>query len=155
MSKTSDHFHKLSHDHHAGKISTHEQAIAAHKAAMDAEEEGTSQHAFHKAMVSHHEHIVAQHEPLRVFHKNMMEKTTSDEMNKGAMPASIEEYVRAVVMKTLDTVMPTAVSAVTPNRPGIVAVPRAGQQPVEKPNVPEQFAHLIKVEDGEQEPRVL
>ena len=127
-------FHKLSHAHH-------EQRISAHKAAMDAEEKGSARHAFHKASIAHHE-------PLRDFHKNAMEKAASGEMNKSPdISATVENAVAAYFGKIGATLIPTLVSAVTPNRPGITAVPRAGAQAIqERPNVPEEFLKLAEVE---------
>ena len=136
MSKVSE-FHKLYHAHHDQRISDHEEA-------MDAEEKGSSRHAFHKRSI-------ARHEPLRDFHKNAMEKAVTDELNKADrsadISATVENAVAAYFAKISDKLIPTLVSAVTPNRPGVIAVPRAGAQAIpERPNVPEEFLKLAEVE---------
>lgn len=55
------------------------------------------------------------------------------------------EDARAEVVA--NTVVPTRDSAVTPNAPRVLAVTRAGQMPVERPEVPLRFQHLVKVEE--------
>src|SRR5258706_16242403 len=117
MTKTSAEFHKLSHAHH-------EQRISAHKEAMDGEHKDSARHAFHKSSIAHHE-------PLRDFHKAAMEKAASGEMNKSAdISATVENAVAAYFEKISNKLIPSLVSAVTPSRPGITAVPRAGQQTI-------------------------
>jgi hypothetical protein len=61
------------------------------------------------------------------------EKAIADELNKGR--AALE---------------PTRVSGVTPTPPGITAVPRAGQKPLEK-TVDPDFEHLVKIDAGNEE----
>jgi hypothetical protein len=49
-----------------------------------------------------------------------------------------------------NTIIPTRVAGVTPNAPGVTAVPRAGQRSVpsgERPNVPVAFEKLVAIED--------
>jgi len=99
----------------------HDQRISDHEEAMDAEEKGSSRHAFHKRSI-------ARHETLRDYHAAEMGKATADELNKSDL-------------------VPTNVSALTPDKPGVRAIPRYGQQTPERPAVPEQFAHLAQVED--------
>jgi hypothetical protein len=72
------------------------------------------------------------------------EKAVGDELRKMA-PASVESYVREMIMKTVgDMVQPMGISAVAPTPPGITAVPRAGQPALPaKANVPLQFAKLV------------
>jgi hypothetical protein len=46
--------------------------------------------------------------------------------------------------------LPAGLSTLTPTKPGVFAVPRAGQQPLpEKPNVPREFEKLVSVDDNE------
>jgi len=130
-------FHKLSHaEHH--KLAT------AHKLMMDEHEGGSPAHGFHKT--AHEAHTA-----ISAFHKNAMEKAVTDELNKADRPgditATVENAVAAYFAKIGATLIPTLVSAVTPNRPGIIAVPRAGAQAIpERPNVPEEFLKLAEVE---------
>src|SRR6266550_4450448 len=65
---------------------------------------------------------------------------------------AVQEKIREMVLKGIsatlgDKIIPTAVSAVTPNRPGITAVPRAGAPaPAEKIPVPMEFEKLADIE---------
>ena len=67
----------------------------------------------------------------------------------------VKQFMRETIMKMVgeaigNTIVPTGVSAVTPNRPGISAVPRGGQPtPAAKPNVPDQFQKLVAIDDEE------
>lgn len=68
----------------------------------------------------------------------------------------VKQYMRETIIKMIgetigNTVVPTHVSAVTPTPPGITAVPRAGQKPVEKLNVELEFQDLVKIEDGRED----
>jgi hypothetical protein len=104
-------------------IAEHHRSMSkAHNAAMAKESMGTHQHDFHKTAAAHHDAAAAAHE------------TMLDECQKAA-DADLTKLV------------PTSVSAVVPNR--VVAVPRPGQQPVAKANVPTEFSHLFQVEDEE------
>jgi hypothetical protein len=132
-------FHKVTHEQH-------HKLAASHKTMMDEHEEGTPAHLHHKTA---HE----AHSAISEFHKACMEKSVGDDMNKGTVPASLESAVQAVFLKMFgNAVMPTNVSAVAPpNR----AVPRPGMQPVpERPNVPEQFAKLVAVDESEEQDRM-
>jgi hypothetical protein len=150
MSKVSDQFHKVYHTHHDKKATVHAGHAAAHKAMMDDHEEGTPEHTYHKTKHALHKAAHESHVVVRDYHKACMEKAAGDEMNKSdsPVPASLESHVRAILVKMLgDTLVPTAVSAVAPSRPGIIAVPRAGEQPVPaRLNVPEQFQKMVEVE---------
>src|SRR5258708_32864415 len=151
MSKVSEQFHKKYHAHHQEKAEIHAEHAEAHKSMMDHHDDGPEP-AFHKRKHELHKAASETHATLRDYHKASMEKAASDEMHKGAdgsVPASLETYIRATIMKMFgDSLVPTNVSAVAPNRPGIAAVPRAGQQPIpERPNVPEQLPHLAKAAD--------
>jgi hypothetical protein len=80
------------------------------------------------------------------YHKAAMEecsKATGDEFSKGAS----DDLVKRIAALE-NTVIPTNVHAVIPNRPGITAVPRAGQREIPaRPEVPIQFEHLVRVEE--------
>jgi hypothetical protein len=71
-------------------------------------------------------------------------KATDDELGKSANTPDLEKRVRHLEGQ----LVPTSVSAVAPDRPGGVrAVPRYGQQPIERPNVPIQFETLSAIEE--------
>jgi hypothetical protein len=80
------------------------------------------------------------------YHRAAMEecsKATGDEFSKGAS----DDLVKRIAALE-NTVIPTNVHAVIPNRPGITAVPRAGQREIAaRPEVPIQFEHLVRVEE--------
>lgn len=64
-----------------------------------------------------------------------------------------EPILRRMKVDSLSTLVPTAISGVTPT-PGVKAVPRAGQRPIEeaKPQVEAQFAKLVAVNEDENDP---
>jgi hypothetical protein len=123
MSKISDEFHKMYHDHHSEKTRIHADHAQAHKDRMATLEKGSAEHDYHKTKHALHKATSESHATLAEYHKACMEKAVSDEMNK---------------------VQATGVSGVTPTRPGITAVPRFGQQ---EPNVPTEFKKMFRVED--------
>ncbi len=140
MSKVSE-FHKASYDHH-------DERATSHAVMMGHEDEGSPRHAFHK---SGHE----SHTAMRNFHKACMEKATVDSMNKaaeGSVPASMENYVRAVLVKMLGVmVQPTQISGVAPTPPGLRAIPRDGTRALPSlSNIPEPFQKLVEVEHTEE-----
>jgi len=53
------------------------------------------------------------------------------------------------LQKARGNLMPTEVSAVAPTAPGLTMVPRAGQRIESGVRVPKEFAHLTKIETGE------
>jgi len=157
MSKVS-HFHKTYHTHNEQKAQIHADHAEAHKIMLDHHEEGTPGHNHHKTKHSLHKREEAVHAALAAYHEGEMKKTAAGELNKadGSAPG-LEDAVRAVFLKMFgNALVPTAVSAVTPNRPGITAVPRAGQQPIPAvPNVEPAFAKLVSVDDREEQPGVM
>jgi hypothetical protein len=80
------------------------------------------------------------------YHKSAMmecEKSMDAEFTKAA-PADFEKRLTHLEGQ----IVPTRVSAVIPDRPGVRAVPRAGQPAFsEKPNVPVQFEKLVAIEE--------
>jgi hypothetical protein len=82
------------------------------------------------------------------------EKAAGDAMNKaasGVAPTALEEAVRRTFLKMYgNTLMPTAVSAVAPNRPGLTAVPRFGAPSPAVPDVPLEFQKLVSVDDNDE-----
>jgi len=103
---------------------------------------------------------------LRAMHKaqvadggESMHGQLADECDKRAdmheaHQAFHSECAKAAHAADLAKAVPTNVSAVAPDAPGIRAVPRAGQRPIEeaKPQVEAQFAKLVAVDEGENEP---
>lgn len=88
--------------------------------------------------------IAATHQATAQFHKDMMgesSKVTGDELSKNGS----DLVKRLEILES--TIIPTKVSAITPNAPGVTAVPRAGQRAFsEKPNVPVAFEKLVAIE---------
>jgi hypothetical protein len=71
-------------------------------------------------------------------------KITADELGKAASPDDLAKRVTALE----NTMVPTNVHAITPNVPGVTAVPRSGQRAfAEKPVVATQFSKLVEIED--------
>jgi hypothetical protein len=130
MSKVSELFHKMYHDHHAEKTRIHADHAEAHKARMATLEKGSAEHDYHKTKHALHKATSESHATLADYHKGYTEKAVGDEMSK--------------------------VSGVTPDnplRPGIVAVPRPGQPrpgSAAKPDVPIEFQKLFEVEHEEE-----
>jgi hypothetical protein len=81
---------------------------------------------------------------------------TKKSLEKFDTDPEVQQYLRDTIMKMVgeaigNTVVPTGVSAVAPNQPGVTVVPRAGQRPLpEKPNVDVQFSKLVQVDEEEQ-----
>lgn len=92
------------------------------------------------------EEIAECHKAAAAYHANAMEecsKSMDPEFSKAASP-EFEKRLSAIENR----IEPTRISAVAPNRPGITAVPRAGQPAFsEKPNVPIQFSKLVEIEE--------
>ena len=120
MSKVSEHLAGL----HKAASSFHRTMTKCHGDAMGKAVAGNSEHDFHKAAAAAHEQAADQHDQM------------------------CEECSKAIVAD-LNKLVPTNVSAVTPTPPGVRAVPRAGQRPIEeaKPVVEAQFAKLLTVDE--------
>jgi hypothetical protein len=120
------------------KMAGHFETLGKHFQKTTATEAERDAAATLAALSSEHESLWQEHSDLAAYHQEQLkacEKAADSDLNK---------------------LVPTSVSAVAPNRPGLTMVPRAGEQPVPaRPAVPEQFAHLVKVEDGEDAPGVM
>lgn len=154
MSKMSDQFHKMYAQHHTEKAQIHFDHHEAHASMAKHHAEGP-EHEFHKSKAALHEAAHESHVKLAAYHEKM-QKASADELNKGTveLPASLEDAVKSVFLKMFgNTVMPSNVSGITPDRPGAPRmVPRAGMQPIpETPNVPFEFQKLVAIEDGSAE----
>jgi hypothetical protein len=104
----------------------HVKCAKAHQAAMDGEDEGTSRHDFHKSMMAEH--------------------TAMAETCLSAL-----KTVKAAGAGDDDALVPTLVSAVTPNHPDIRAVPRFGMRPIPTPDVDAEFGKIFGIGTEEQE----
>jgi len=122
--------------HHAAKTAFHATAaehfkkLAGHLGKSETTEAGKDSKQILETLAGMHEEQSQEHAGMATFHHESMEacaKAADGDLNK---------------------LVPTSVSAVTPTRPGITAVPRAGAQPIpEKIPVPEEFEKLASVED--------
>jgi len=110
-----------------------------------------------------HEAMAAHHQEMSRCHTAAMTKTTDheQEFHKGAAAAHDAAAESHLAMcdacaKAVDgdlaklQPMPFGISLVTPTPLGVTAVPRAGQKPVAKAQVDEEFVHLTRVETGEE-----
>jgi hypothetical protein len=126
MAKVSEHLLDL----HQKACADRTEAINNHQSAMEEEKAmGSGQRSFHKAEIARHQKALDYH------------------------TAKMEECSKAII-SDMNKVQPTLVSAVAPDAPGIKAVPRAGQRPIEeaKPQVEAQFAKLVAVDEDENDP---
>jgi hypothetical protein len=101
--------------------------------------------AHHGRMADLHQHKAHTHGENAVNFRAAAEKctkTSDDELGKSSI----------AVIRRLDAlenaVVPTRISAVVPDAPGVRAVPRAGQRPfTDNAVVPVQFAKLVEIEE--------
>ncbi len=80
------------------------------------------------------------------FHREEM--TECSKISDGDLTKGTSDLVKRIE-HIENTLVPTRVSAVTPNAPGVTPVPRTGMRPIgngERPNVPTQFEKLIAIE---------
>jgi hypothetical protein len=120
MNRVSEH---LAKDHQAAS-SFHRMMAKCHGEAMGKAVAGNPEHTFHKSAVAAHEQAADHHDQMC-------------------------EECQKVIASDLQKLQPTNVSAVAPTAPGVTAVPRAGQRPIEeaKPVVEAQFAKLLTVDE--------
>jgi hypothetical protein len=106
--------------------STHHRSMSKlHGDAMGKAVDGNPEHQFHKGAAAAHSAAADSHDEMC----QACHKATADSLNK---------------------MVPTQVSAVTPTPPGVRAVPRFGQREVpEKANVDPQFAKLVAVDEDD------
>jgi len=113
-------------EHHA-KMAEHFTKLAGHFKKTEVTEATKDAKATLEALAAEHEEM-SQHHAGQVEHHN----------------AQVEACMKADA-GDLTKMVPTNVSGVVPSR--VVAVPRAGQQPVNKTVVPTEFKHLFATED--------
>jgi hypothetical protein len=113
-----------------------------------------SQHAFHTAMADAHETSAEDFQKENSEHIHHTAAAAAH--RKGAdncaeCMAECSKVVWSDLFKAAERPEPVAspISAVTPTLPGVTAVPRAGQRPMNegRPNVPVQFEKLIVIEE--------
>ena len=133
--------------HHLSKAKSHDGHSEDHAKLAELHEE-----AGDKDIAKCHKSLSKRHAADAEEHRNQADacdgamaecdKVAGDELNKSAS----DLIKRLEVLE--NTVVPTRVSAVAPNAPGLTAVPRAGQRPVgDRPVVPVQFAKLVEIEE--------
>jgi hypothetical protein len=121
---------------------------------MKAQEHFKTAHDFHNAASKEHAGLAEEcdgqgYEKMAECHKNLSKLHADHAEHFRAMAgAAADKAVLDELNKGRNELPPSRVSGVTPTPPGITAVPRAGQKPIEK-TVDPQFEHLIKVADEE------
>lgn len=125
MSKVSEHLYEMHKFHHGDRG----EAIANHQTALEKatamEPDGGPHTTLLKAEIARHQKAQAYHA------EGMTEcaKAIQDHLNK---------------------LVPTNISVVVPEHPGLRAIPRAGQPAIPaKPDVPLEFAKMFAIDDGE------
>lgn len=95
-------------------------------------------------------------EKFQVVTDTLVTKALEQISTSPAVAEVLERYALEHIQKLLgdkigDKLVPTNVSALAPNRPGLTMVPRGGQPAVpEKPNVPLEFEKLVRVDEDEE-----
>jgi hypothetical protein len=110
------------------------------------------QHAFHTAMAKAHETSAEDFQKEsseHIHHTAAAAAHTAAAENCAECMAEYSKVAWSDFFKSeRGSPEPSPISAVTPNAPGVTAVPRAGQRPfTEKPVVPTQFAKLVEIEE--------
>jgi hypothetical protein len=140
---------------HAGIAGGHRAAAAMHRtfskchdAAMQKTTKDDPQHAFHKSAKEAHDAAATDQDQRADYHDAMGEKCEQAKKIAGDQDLSKGS---SDILRRLEliegTIIPTKVSAVVPNAPGVTAVPRAGQRQVNgKANVPIAFEKMVAIE---------
>jgi hypothetical protein len=134
---------------HRATAEHHRTMSKCHGTAMGKAVAGDPQHMFHKSAKEAHDAAAEDQDRRAAYHDQMAEdceeakKVAGDgDLSKGAG----DLLKRLEVVES--TVIPLRVHGVTPNAPGVTAVPRAGsRQMPEKPNVPIAFEKLVVIEE--------
>jgi hypothetical protein len=130
-SNLADH-HQKKTEHHA-KMASHFAKLAKHLGKTETTEVAKDSKGILEALANEHTEMSEHHAGQVEFHHAQVEACM-----KG-MDSDLE--------KRANQLEPSPISRVTPTRPGIIPVPRAGQQPIAKANVPTEFQHLFEVEE--------
>jgi hypothetical protein len=131
LTKMAEH-HVAKAKHHSAKVEHHHQLGEKygslgtfHKAKHDGADPAT----IFSAIAEAHAATAEEHSDMSQEHGDMAEACIK--LAKTLAETTTGEWSRKAAMgDDLDKLVPTAVSAVAPNRPGITAVPRAGMQPL-------------------------
>ena len=103
---------------------------AEHKASGEKESHHSRMRDLHKAKAANFRE-----------HAEKCDKGEGDELGKSGAVADLAK--RMTVLE--NTVVPSRIAGVVPTAP--TAVPRAGQRPMERPNVPIRFEKLVAIEE--------
>jgi hypothetical protein len=127
------------------------------KAADHEDAKAAECHAEHKMSGmedSHHGRMGDLHKAsaanLRDCAAKCMKADDADDLSKSDVSKRLEliDQLRKRLEHLEGQIVPSRVSAITPNAPGARAVPRAGQPAFDsKPQVPTQFAKLVEIEE--------
>jgi hypothetical protein len=139
MAKKKEHEHYTTvSEAHAGLKKAHLDAISADKASAMT----STQAALSKECAVHHAKLETEYAAMAECEK--AEKP--DDLVKN-LPGNLGELIKALVAseleKALNQLQPLGISTVAPTRPGIVAVPRNGQQPIPISKVDPSIAHIV------------
>jgi hypothetical protein len=119
--KVSEHlseFHKAATKHHG-------EMVDAHTAAMGKAQD-SSMTAFHKS-------AVASHEKMKDFHTDALEEC--------------QKATAASDLAKSNMLVPDNVRGIITHFPGVTAVPRAGQRPIEKSEVDPELEKIVSFDD--------
>lgn len=105
----------------------------------------------HEGMVAHHKAMSACHmaacNKAMDYQKEFHEAAGAEHANMADWHSEQADACSKAMDSDLNKLqpLPTGFRRVAPTAP--IAVPRAGGPPIQKPNVPEEFADLVKVSD--------
>ena len=143
MGKVADHlksFHKHAAERHDTLHACYSKIASFGKAAKSQMKDGDGE-----SLDDCLQKIADTHEAAAEFHRDAMaecSKIAGGDLNKG------ESDLLKRLEHLENQVVPSRVSAVTPNAPGVRAVLRTGQMPMSaRPNVPIQFEKLVAIEE--------
>jgi hypothetical protein len=134
--------------HHGNMKKEHLDAIASSKAAAIVD----TNSAFHKGAAAHHAAMEEHYSGMAECEKS--EKVAgADDLIK-ALPGNLGELIKALVAseleKALNQLQPLGISTVAPTRPGIVAVPRNGQQAIPIKPIDPMLEKIIGTSDEDE-----
>jgi hypothetical protein len=111
------------------------------------------QHTFHKVAAESHETTAGDFEKGSSEHAHYSTMAAAHTAAADKCAGCMEECSKVVwtdLFKAAERAEPVAslISAVVPNAPAVIAVPRAGQRAfADKPVVATQFSHLVEIEE--------
>lgn len=133
---------------HRAAAEFHRTMSKCHDGAVSKATKDDPQHTFHKSAKEAHDAAAADQDSRAEYHDQMGEKCEQAKKVAGDQDLSKGSSDLLKRLEILEgTIIPTKISAVTPNAPGVTAVPRAGMRSLgEKPNVPTAFEKLVAIE---------